>query len=165
MTRMGLYCSRCSTQLPFRYQEMKSQCGGTLLVKYDLEYVANSLSKESLLLRYPSMWRYIELLPVSKPDCIVSLGEGWTPLLRMSSWEQKLQLKKLWIKREEQNPTGSFKSRGFSVAVSLLKESEVTKAAVPSNGNAASALAAYASRAGIASFVFYSIRLSFIDSR
>lgn len=154
MTRMWLNCSQCSTHVPFRYQEMKCPCGGTLLVQYDLDIVAKALTKESLLYRYPSMWRYKELLPVSKPDCTVSLGEGWTPLLRMTKWEQKLQLKGLWIKREEQNPTGSFKSRGFSVAVSLLMESGVTKAAVPSNGNAASALASYASRAGIQSFVF-----------
>ncbi|NOU62748.1 threonine synthase [Paenibacillus sp. LMG 31461] len=154
MTRMGLYCSRCSMQIPFRYQDMKCVCGGTLLVHYDLESVAKTMTKEALWHRSSSMWRYKELLPVSDPDCVVSLGEGWTPLLRMSNWEQKLQLSELWIKREEQNPTGSFKSRGFSVAVSLLKESKVTKAAVPSNGNAASALAAYASRAGIASFVF-----------
>ena len=100
------------------------------------------------------MWRYKELLPVRNPENIISLGEGWTPLLRMPSWESKLSLKRLWIKREEQNPTGSFKSRGFSVAVSLLKEAGATKAAVPSNGNAASALAAYAGRAGIQAFVF-----------
>lgn len=154
MNRLGLYCSRCSARLPFRYQEMKCYCGGTLLVDYDLEHIARTLTKEALQTRYPSMWRYKELLPVSNPDCIVTLGEGWTPLLRMQEWEQKLPIKRLWIKREEQNPTGSFKSRGFSVAVSLLKEAGATKAAVPSNGNAAGALAAYAGRAGIEASVF-----------
>lgn len=154
MNRLGLYCSRCSARLPFRYQEMKCVCGGTLLVDYDLEHVARTLTKEALQTRYPSMWRYKELLPVSNPDCIVTLGEGWTPLLRMQEWEQKLPIKQLWIKREEQNPTGSFKSRGFSVAVSLLKEAGATRAAVPSNGNAAGALAAYAGRAGIEASVF-----------
>ncbi|MDQ0915859.1 threonine synthase [Paenibacillus sp. V4I5] len=154
MNRLGLYCSRCSARLPFRYQEMKCDCGGTLLVDYDLEHIARTLTKEALQTRYPSMWRYKELLPVSNPDCIVTLGEGWTPLLRMQEWEQKLPIKRLWIKREEQNPTGSFKSRGFSVAVSLLKEAGATKAAVPSNGNAAGALAAYAGRAGIEASVF-----------
>lgn len=154
MNRLGLYCSRCSARLPFRYQEMKCYCGGTLLVDYDLEHIARTLTKEALQTRYPSMWRYKELLPVSNPDCIVTLGEGWTPLLRMQEWEKKLPIKRLWIKREEQNPTGSFKSRGFSVAVSLLKEAGATKAAVPSNGNAAGALAAYAGRAGIEASVF-----------
>jgi threonine synthase len=154
MNRLGLYCSRCSARLPFRYQEMKCDCGGTLLVDYDLEHIARTLTKEALQIRYPSMWRYKELLPVSNPDCIITLGEGWTPLLRMQEWEKKLPIKRLWIKREEQNPTGSFKSRGFSVAVSLLKEAGATKAAVPSNGNAAGALAAYAGRAGIEASVF-----------
>lgn len=154
MNRLGLYCSRCSARLPFRYQEMKCDCGGTLLVDYDLEHIARTLTKEALQIRYPSMWRYKELLPVSNPDCIITLGEGWTPLLRMQEWEKKLPIKRLWIKREEQNPTGSFKSRGFSVAVSLLKEAGATKAAVPSNGNAAGALAAYTGRAGIEASVF-----------
>ncbi|MBP1962164.1 threonine synthase [Paenibacillus aceris] len=154
MNQLGLYCSRCSARLPFRYQDMKCTCGGTLLVDYDLEHLSRTFKKEALQNRYPSMWRYKELLPVSNPDCIITLGEGWTPLLRMQKWEQKLPIRQLWIKREEQNPTGSFKSRGFSVAVSLLKESGATKAAVPSNGNAAGALAAYASRAGLTSTVF-----------
>jgi threonine synthase len=154
MKQWELYCSRCSVRLPFRYQDMKCECGGTLLVDYDLEHVARTLTKESLTHRYPSMWRYHELLPIRDPAHIISLGEGWTPLLRMPSWESKLSLQRIWIKREEQNPTGSFKSRGFSVAVSLLKEAGATKAAVPSNGNAAGALAAYAGRAGIQAFVF-----------
>ncbi|MGO4494720.1 threonine synthase [Paenibacillus sp. 2RAB27] len=154
MKQWELHCSRCSAKLPFRYQDMKCKCGGTLLVNYDLEHVAQTLTKTSLALRYPSMWRYHELLPIHDPSHIISLGEGWTPLLRLPEWESKLSLKRLMIKREEQNPTGSFKSRGFSVAVSLLKQAGATKAAVPSNGNAASALAAYAGRAGIQAFVF-----------
>lgn len=154
MKQWELQCSRCSAKLPFRYQDMKCICGGTLLVNYDLEHVAQTFTKSSLGLRYPTMWKYHELLPIHDPSHIVSLGEGWTPLLRMPDWESKLSLKRLWIKREEQNPTGSFKSRGFSVAVSLLKQAGATKAAVPSNGNAASALAAYAGRAGIQAYVF-----------
>jgi threonine synthase len=154
MNRFRLVCSRCSRSLPFRYNEMKCQCGGTLLVEYDVEQIARLFTKEALAARYPAMWRYKDLLPVSDPDCIISLGEGWTPLLRMHEWERKLPLRQLWVKREEQNPTGSFKSRGFSVAVSLLKEAGVTKTAVPSNGNAAGALSAYAGRAGIEAYVF-----------
>ena len=100
------------------------------------------------------MWKYHELLPISNQKCIVSLGEGCTPLIRIHTWEQKLPLDQLYIKREEQNPTGSFKARGFSAAVSLLKERGIAKAAVPSNGNAASAFAAYSGRAGINAFVF-----------
>ncbi|MFD0698838.1 threonine synthase [Paenibacillus sp. GCM10027628] len=154
MNRFRLVCSRCSLTFPFRYNEMKCTCGGTLLVDYDLEQIAGTFTKKALAARYPSMWRYKDLLPVDDPDCIVSLGEGWTPLIRLREWEQKLPIRQLWIKREEQNPTGSFKSRGFSVAVSLLKEAGVTQAAVPSNGNAAGALAAYAGRAGIQAYAF-----------
>ncbi|HZG76206.1 MAG TPA: threonine synthase, partial [Paenibacillus sp.] len=85
---------------------------------------------------------------------IVSLGEGWTPLLRMPAVERALPVRRLWVKREEQNPTGSFKARGMSVALSVALEHGVRKVAVNSNGNAASALAAYAARAGIEAFVF-----------
>jgi threonine synthase len=100
------------------------------------------------------MWRYAELLPVDKKDRIISLGEGWTPLIRLHKAEQRLPLGKLWVKREEQNPTGSFKSRGFSAAISIANEHGIRKVVVNSNGNAASALAAYASHAGMESYVF-----------
>ncbi|TXK81856.1 threonine synthase [Paenibacillus sp. N3.4] len=154
MNQLGLFCSRCSAKLAFRYEQLKCSCGGTLLVDYDLEQIRRNVKKEALQTRYPSMWRYKELLPVRSPEAIISLGEGWTPLLRLQAWEHKLPLRQLWIKREEQNPTGSFKSRGFSVAVSLLREAGALKAAVPSNGNAAGALAAYAGHAGIQAYVF-----------
>ncbi|MGG1551613.1 threonine synthase [Paenibacillus ferrarius] len=154
MKQRELICSRCSVRQPFRYHNMKCVCGGTLLVDYDTEQIAKTFSKTALPYRSPSMWRYHELLPVLDEANIVSLGEGWTPLLRMPAWERKLPLGQLFLKREEQNPTGSFKSRGFSAAVSLLKEAGVRKAAVPSNGNAAGALAAYAGRADIEAYVF-----------
>jgi threonine synthase len=100
------------------------------------------------------MWRYAELLPVQEPEFAVSLGEGWTPLTPMDTRGSGLAVQALWIKREELNPTGSFKARGLSAAVSLLKERGIRRAAIASNGNAASALAAYAARAGIEAFVF-----------
>jgi len=84
----------------------------------------------------------------------VSLGEGWTPLIRLPADRMALPLGELWVKREEQNPTGSFKSRGFSAAISIAKEYGIQTVAVNSNGNAASALAAYASRAGMEAYVF-----------
>ncbi|BCJ86737.1 threonine synthase [Effusibacillus dendaii] len=94
------------------------------------------------------------MLPVQQTRSIVSLGEGWTPLIRINQEQQILPVKELWVKREEQNPTASFKARGFSTAISLLNEHGVKKVAVPSNGNAASALAAYAAHAGMQSYVF-----------
>lgn len=154
MRELWLTCRRCSKKLPIDQLKGRCECGGTLLVEYDLEKIGFTLKKESLKKRSTNLWRYQELLPLRKPESIVSLGEGWTPLVRMWALEKKLPLGKLWIKREEQNPTGSFKARGFSVAVSLLNERGYKKVAVPSNGNAASALAAYAAFAGMEAYVF-----------
>jgi len=153
MSRFLLTCSVCNKTVPFALKG-KCDCGGTLLVDYDLELAARSFTKTNLQIRPPSMWKYYELLPVLDRDCIVSLGEGSTPLIRLNAWESKLPLGQLYVKREEQNPTGSFKARGLSAALTLLKERGIKKAAVSSNGNAASAFAAYSSRAGIASYVF-----------
>jgi threonine synthase len=152
--RYGLLCKTCGKQIPFKLKAGSCKCGGTFLVEYDLERVNRTLTKESLQRRPASMWRYAELLPVEKRESIVSLGEGWTPLIRLFHAEQTLPLKKLWVKREEQNPTGSFKARGFSVAISIANEYGIGKVAVNSNGNAASALAAYAGYAGMDAFVF-----------
>ncbi|WP_135556567.1 threonine synthase [Paenibacillus cymbidii] len=143
-----LLCVRCAKTYPFQLMG-KCECGGVLLVDYDLERAVRTMSKSELKERPFTMWRYRELLPVHKEERIVSLGEGGTPLIRMHRLEEQLSLKQVWVKREEQNPTGSFKARGMSVAVSLLHERGAGHAAVPSNGNAASALAAYAARAGM----------------
>jgi len=124
------------------------------MVEYDLDWVKTRLNKESVKRREATMWRYAELLPVEKKASIVSLGEGWTPLVRLRRAEQRLPVGKLWMKREEQNPTGSFKARGFSAAISVAAEHGIRKVAVNSNGNAASALAAYAGRAGMEAYVF-----------
>ncbi|WP_018132355.1 threonine synthase [Effusibacillus pohliae] len=148
-----LTCSRCSRKQPIDSLQGQCECGGALLVEYDLEQAGRTLTKESLATRSSSMWRYHEVLPVRNLQSIVSLGEGCTPLVRLNRLEQQLSIADLRVKREEQNPTGSFKSRGFSAAVSLLQERGICKAAVPSNGNAAAALAAYAARAGIEAYV------------
>ncbi len=153
MKNFWLSCTKCFSKFPFELKG-KCACGGTFVVEYDLEQAAHAFHKDPLPKRDPSMWRYHELLPVKDRDCIVTLGEGGTPLLRLPRLERKLPLKRLLLKREEQNPTGSFKARGFSAAISLLKERGVDKVSVPSNGNAASALAAYAARAGMTAYVF-----------
>lgn len=147
-------CTDCRSSFPFRYDGGMCDCGGALLVQYDLEHLKKESSRDVWRKRPSTLWRYHELLPVSDTNAIVSLGEGWTPLIRMSRWEKKLGLGRLWVKREDQNPTGSFKARGFSVALSLVRETPASKVAVNSNGNAASALAAYAARAGLQAFVF-----------
>ncbi|MBP1989110.1 threonine synthase [Paenibacillus eucommiae] len=152
MQKFALICLRCGKYEPFAIKG-RCACGGTMLVDYDLELISRTIGKEMLPARVSSMWRYKELLPVTSQDSIVSLGEGWTPLIRMPALERDLELDCIWLKREEQNPTGSFKARGFSTAISVLKEHGFLKPAVPSNGNAASALAAYAAYANMHALV------------
>jgi threonine synthase len=150
-----LECAACGLRHEAqRLLNLCRECGKPLLVRYDLGQAATSLTKESLTGRRPDVWRYREVLPVVDDDNIVSLGEGWTPLLDASRLGRQLGLRELYIKDEAQNPTQSFKARGMATAVSMAKELGVKKLAVPSAGNAAGALAAYAARAGIECFIF-----------
>jgi threonine synthase len=125
-----------------------------LLVRYELQKGSRALTQSSVAQRKPNLWRYREFLPVRDAKNIVSLGEGFTPLIEARKTAQALGLAKLWIKDEARNPTGSFKDRGLCVAVSMAKELKIEKLAIPSAGNAGSALAAYAARAGIEAHVF-----------
>ncbi|HKO99214.1 MAG TPA: threonine synthase [Pyrinomonadaceae bacterium] len=150
-----LECAACNLKHEARrLHNLCRECGKPLLVRYDLEAAARSLTKESLKSRRTDLWRYREVLPVENEDNIVSLGEGLTPLLQTEQLGQRLGIDKLFIKDESQNPTQSFKARGMSAAVSMAKELGAQKLAVPSAGNAAGALAAYAARAGIECFIF-----------
>ncbi len=136
-------------------QNLCVECGKPLLVRYDLEAAARTLTRESLASRESSLWRYREVLPVEDPENVVSFGEGWTPLLRAERLAATLPIKlNLFIKDEGQNPTQSFKARGMTAAISMAKELGVTKVAVPSAGNAAGAMAAYAARAGMEAHIF-----------
>lgn len=136
-------------------QNLCVECAKPLLVRYDLEKASQTLTSESLRNRESSLWRYREILPVEDPENIVSFGEGWTPLLRADRLAAQLPVKlDLFIKDEGQNPTQSFKARGMTAAISMAKELGVRKLAVPSAGNAAGALAAYAARAGMEAFIF-----------
>ena len=150
-----LECAACGlTYEAQRLHNLCRQCGKPLLVRYDLKQAARSLTKESLNGRRADLWRYREVLPVEKEENIVSLGEGWTPLLKAERLGKALALDALFIKDEAQNPTQSFKARGMATAVSMAKELGVKKLAVPSAGNAAGALAAYAARAGMECHIF-----------
>jgi threonine synthase len=151
-----LECANChKTHEANVLQNLCLECGKPLLVRYDLQKAAQTLTKESLKTRPQNLWRYREVLPVENPENIISFGEGFTPLLKADRLSESLPLKlNLYIKDESTNPTQSFKARGMSAAVSMAKELGVTKVAAPSAGNAAGALAAYASRAGIESFLF-----------
>jgi threonine synthase len=150
-----LECAACHLEHEARrLLNLCRECGKPLLVRYDLEQAQGALTKESLVCRRPDLWRYREVLPVEDDANIVSLGEGWTPLLRAERLGNKLGIDRLYIKDESQNPTQSFKARGMSAAVSMAKELGAQKLAVPSAGNAAGALAAYAARAGLECFIF-----------
>ncbi len=131
------------------------ECGKPLLVRYDLELAAKTLTPGSLAARDSNLWRYREVLPVADETNIVSLGEGMTPLFKTDRLAATLPIKlELYIKDEGQNPTQSFKARGMTAAISMAKELGVTKLAVPSAGNAAGAMAAYAALAGMEANIF-----------
>ena len=131
-----------------------SEAGKPLLVRYDLEALAKSVSKRDLLRRTEGFWRYREFLPVAQPENRISLGEVVTPLIRAHRIEKKLGGGEILVKDEGRLPTGSFKARGLALAVSMAKEFGLSHLAMPTNGNAGAALAAYASRAGIKTTIF-----------
>jgi threonine synthase len=150
-----LECAACHLEHEARrLLNLCRECGKPLLVRYDLERAASTLTRESLTGRRADLWRYREVLPVENDEHIISLGEGWTPLLHARRLGKQIGFDELYIKDESQNPTQSFKARGMSAAVSMAKELGAKKLAVPSAGNAAGALAAYAARAGLECFIF-----------
>jgi threonine synthase len=151
-----LVCSACDTEHDAAWlQNLCTKCHKPLLAKYDLKTVSRKLTRQKLRARADrSLWRFRELLPLPQNVDPVSLGEGGTPLLRADRFGAQLGLADLWIKDESVNPTQSFKARGMSVAVSMAKHLGAIKLAVPSAGNAGSALAAYAARAGLEAYIF-----------
>ena len=149
-----LECSKCSKSFDPKLPHFLCECGAPLLARYDLERAAKEMRPGHLALREPSMWRYREVLPVEDPEDRVSLGEGFTPLLPATRLGAQLGLKRLTIKDEGGNPTGSFKARGLSAAVTMAKLLGATEVCLPSAGNAGSALAAYAAKAGLKAHVF-----------
>jgi threonine synthase len=127
-----------------------AECGGSLFARYHVR----PLDRDSFTDRLRSMWRWHELLPVEDPANIVSLAEGETPLLRAERLGAAHGFRDLWIKEEGNNPTGSFKARGLSAAVSKAKELGIRSIALPTAGNAGGAAAAYAAKAGLECHVF-----------
>jgi threonine synthase len=123
-------------------------------VRYDLDAIKRSVARDTIEARGPSLWRWRELLPVRRDDSIVTLGEGITPLLPVPRLGNRLGLTDLWVKDDSQLPTGSFKSRGQAVAISMAKELGVRRVAIPTAGNAGGSMAAYAARAGMEAYVF-----------
>lgn len=144
-----LECSLCSRTFEAGRIHNTCDCGGPLLVRYDLQKARQSWSREQLQRGPNSMWRYAPVLPVSRDDSIISLGEGMTPLLPAKRVASRLGAQHVWIKDDGLNPTGSFKARGLSCAISMAVELGLRKVVMPSAGNAGGALAAYAAAAGI----------------
>jgi len=141
-----LECTKCGDHLDAAYpQTVCPKDGGVLYVRYDLAALKKNFKSGSLVGRAPTMWRYADVLPEAEP---VSLGEGYTPMLASREFPN------VYIKDEGLNPTGSFKARGLSAAVTMAKKYGLKKLAIPSAGNAGSALAAYAAAAGLESYIF-----------
>ena len=129
-------------------------CGKVLYARYDLEAARREVDRDSLVTRPANMWRYFELMPVWEEENVLSLGEGMTPLLHAGALGAQLGCPHLFIKDESANPTGSFKARGLSAAVSKARELGITRLTMPSAGNAAGAVAAYCAKGGMEAHVF-----------
>lgn len=144
-----LECTQCDRIYPHdRVSKVSDCCGKVLFARYDLPRLRREGNPAVYAGREPNMWRFAELLPVTDPAAIVTLGEGGTPLLPAAGLQKKLGLKSLFIKEEGLNPTGTFKARGIAAAVSKAAELGIAGFTMPSAGNAAGAAAAYAARAG-----------------
>jgi threonine synthase len=144
-----LECPKCGASYESEKPIQLCECGAPLLVRYDLKKVRENFRKESLASRKADLWRYLELLPVKNEENVVSLGEGMTPLLSLKNLGPELSLSNLYMKDEGLIPTGTFKARGAAVGASRAKELGIKVLAMPTNGNAGGAWAAYCAKAGI----------------
>jgi len=149
-----LECSQTGERYAIDQLQGLSRIGKPLLVRYDLNALRAALSRDELDARAPGLWRWHELLPVPAAEHIVSLGEVETPLLALANSERPPGLRAPLVKDEGRLPTGSFKARGLCLAVSMAKRHGVRRLAIPTNGNAGAAMAAYAARARMESFCF-----------
>jgi threonine synthase len=149
-----LECGLTGERYPADAVQTLSRAGRPLLVRYDLDGMRRALRREALADRPQTLWRYRELLPVRRPENVVSLGEVVTPLISLPRIAAHLGSTEILVKDEGRLPTGSFKARGLALAVSMAKELGITTMAMPTNGNAGAAMAAYCSRSGIRSYVF-----------
>jgi threonine synthase len=149
-----LECMRCGeTYDPEKLWRLSPCCEKPLYPRYDLNLLRRHFRPGDLVGREPTLWRYAEVLPVKDPKYRLTLGEGFTPIIDAPRLASELGVDKLWIKDEGQNPTASFKARGLVMAVARAWELGVSDVAIPSAGNAGSALAAYAAAAGLTAHV------------
>jgi threonine synthase len=144
-----LSCARCGRRHPGGKRHNLCQCGGPLLVEYDLQALARTEDRGNLVRRAPTMWRYEELLPVRDASNVVTLGEGFTPLLPAKRLGRGIGLPDLWVKDDGLNPTGTFKARGAGCGVSMARELGIGEVALPTAGNAGGAWACYGAAAEV----------------
>jgi threonine synthase len=150
-----LECGLCGTeQEADQLWNLCPACGKPLLARYDLEAAGQGLARSEIAEREATLWRYRELLPVRETQFVLCLGEGWTPLAHAERLGEAVAFERLYIKDEGLNPTASFKARGLGVAVSRAHELGVKAVSIPSAGNAAGAMSAYAALAGMDAHVF-----------
>ena len=150
-----LECSRCEQRFdPARVQTFCPRCNAPLLARYDLQAAKESLSPQSITADQRPTWRWHALLPLTDPKNIVTLGEGDAPVVELPRLAVSLGMQRLFLKDEGRNPTHSFKARGLALAVSKANELGLRRLVIPTAGNAGSALASYAARAGIKASVF-----------
>ena len=150
-----LECTQCGKTYPHsQLSKVSPCCEKVLFARYDLPRLGREVDRNAFSQRPDSMWSFSEFLPVADPDNVLTLGEGGTPLLEARTLGQKLGLNRLFVKEEGLNPTGTFKARGISAAVSKAAELGATGFTMPSAGNAAGAAAAYCARAGLSVRVF-----------
>jgi threonine synthase len=148
-----LSCGRCDTRYDADVPQNLCTCGAPLLARYDLDRVRDTVSPKVVNDRPADLWRYRELLPVRNPGNVTTLGEGMTPLLPLPRSGARIGVAGLLVKDEGLLPTGSFKARGAAVGVSRARELGIDRIAMPTNGNAGAAWAAYAARAGLGCLV------------
>jgi threonine synthase len=148
-----LECSRTGERYDADEVQGVSAAGAPLLARYDLERVAATLDRADLATRGASLWRYHEVLPVRDERFVATMGEGWTPIVDLPAYGRSVGMPRLAMKDEGLIPTGTFKARGAAVGVSRAAELGVRGVAMPPNGNAGSAWAAYAARAGLPALI------------
>ena len=150
-----LECSKCGVKYSkTELHNLSPCCTLPLFPQYDLEKAKSILHKKDLKSRESNMWRYGEIMPVEFKENIISLGEGWTPLVQANRLGELKGFSNLYLKNESINPTGSFKDRGMSVAISKAREFHLKNIAIPTAGNAGGSAAAYAAKAGQEAFIF-----------
>ena len=152
-TVTDLYCSKCNNRFDINTVQTLCPCGAPILVDYDYRKASEIIDRFKTADRPTSMWKFKEILPVLDEDNIVTLGEGGTPLLLSAGIGDDWGCPNLFFKDESANPTGSFKARGLGMAVSKAKELGIERLIIPTAGNAGSAVAAYAARAGLKSLI------------